>query len=121
MIWRCERSWNSKAPFGEHPIHLLVPRTGIWTKLGAAPPKQQPTAAVSPEQIQALMREMEVELTILLGSAELSMQDIANLNAGDVVILRQKVDRPLEGQVSDAPKFRVWPGVVGDRVAVVVE
>jgi flagellar motor switch protein FliM len=109
------------APFGEHPVYLLVPRTGIWAKLGASPAKPKPPAAAPSEQIQALVREMAVELTVVLGSAELSMQDLANLTAGDVVVLRQKVDRPLEGQLSGMPKFRVWPGVIGDRVAVVID
>ena len=109
------------APFGEHPAYLLVPRTGIWAKLGASAAKPKPAPPAPSEQIQALVREMAVELTVVLGSAELSMQDLANLTAGDVVILRQKVDRPLEGQLSGLPKFRVWPGVIGDRVAVVID
>lgn len=109
------------APFGEHPVYLLVPRAGIWGKLGAAPAKAKPPTTPPSDQIQALVREMAVELTIVLGSAELSMQDVANLAAGDVVILRQKVDRPLEGQLSGLPKFRVWPGVVGERIAIVVD
>jgi flagellar motor switch protein FliM len=64
---------------------------------------------------------MAVDLTVLLGTADLSMQDIGRLQAGDVVVLRQKVDEPLDGLLAGARKFRVWPGVVGDRAAVVID
>jgi flagellar motor switch protein FliM len=112
---------NVAAPFGEHPVYLLVPRTGTWARLTAPPARQKPAAAAPSEQMVALVREMPVELTVLLGSAELSMQDVADLRAGDVVILRQKVDQPLDGLLSGARKFRVWPGVVGGRAAVVID
>jgi len=113
--------FNLTAPFGAHPVYLLVPRSGVWAKLGAAASRSKPPSAVPTEHIQALVREMTVELTVLLGSAELSMQDLAGLHAGDVVILRQKVDQPLDGLLAGTRMFRVWPGVVGDRAAIVID
>ena len=71
--------------------------------------------------MEALVREMAVELTVLLGSAELSMRELAALRAGDVVVLHQKVDQPLDGLLAGTRKFRVWPGVIGDRAAVVID
>jgi flagellar motor switch protein FliM len=112
---------NVAAPFGEHPVYLLVPRGGAWGKLAASGDRARPAPAAPTEQMVALVREMPVELTVLLGSAELSMQDVADLRAGDVLVLRQKVDQPLDGLVSGARKFRVWPGVVGGRAAVVID
>jgi flagellar motor switch protein FliM len=112
---------NVTTPFGEHPVYLLIPRMGVWARLGAAPTQPKPLSTAPSEHIQALVREMTVELTVLLGSAELSMQDLAELHTGDVVILRQKVDQPLEGLLAGKRKFRVWPGVIGDHAAVVID
>jgi flagellar motor switch protein FliM len=109
------------APFGEHDIYLLVPRAGVWAKLGASASKPKPPTATPTKQMEALVREMAVELTVVLGDADLTMRDLANLCAGDVVVLRQKVDQPLDGLICGERKFRVWPGVVGDKAAVVID
>jgi flagellar motor switch protein FliM len=49
------------------------------------------------------------------------MRDLTQLKAGDVLVLRQKVNQPLDGLVSGARKFRVWPGVIGSRAAVLID
>ncbi|VTR96387.1 Flagellar motor switch protein FliM OS=Moorella thermoacetica (strain ATCC 39073) GN=Moth_0804 PE=4 SV=1: SpoA [Gemmata massiliana] len=106
-------------PFGTHPVYLMLARTGPWEDLGAAPVEQ--VAPVPREVIETLVREMNVEMTVVLGKADLTMHDVTSLVPGDVVVFDQKVTQPLEGLVSGTRKFRVWPGVVGDRAAVVVD
>lgn len=108
-------------PFGEHPVHLLVPRAGRWELLARSEAGAKPPPPAPREQIEALVREMPVDLDVILGTADLTMRDLAGLTAGDVVVLRQKVTQPLDAQVSGARKFLVWPGVIGARAAVVVE
>jgi flagellar motor switch protein FliM len=112
---------DATVPFGEHPVYLLVPRTGLGTRLGAADARPQPAPAAASPQMEALVREMAVELTVVLGSADLTMSELAAIRAGDVVVLHQKVDQPLDGLLAGTRKFRVWPGVVGDRAAVVID
>jgi flagellar motor switch protein FliM len=112
---------DATAPFGEHPVYFLVPRSGLGARLAAADARPEPPPVVAAPQIEALVREMAVELTVVLGSAELSMRELAALRAGDVVVLHQKVDQPLDGLLAGTRKFRVWPGVVGDRAAVVID
>lgn len=110
------------APFGEHPVYLIVPRSGLGARLATADSPAAPVAVSAPSaQIEALVREMSVELTVLLGTADLTMKAIGNIKAGDVVVLRQKVDQPLDGLLSGARKFRVWPGVIGEKAAVVID
>ena len=51
------------------------------------------------------------------GSVELKLSDVANLSAGDVIILDQPASQPLIGTIDDRPMFRVWPGKIGSRRA----
>lgn len=108
-------------PFGEYPIHLLVPRVGRWEQLARVEVRLNPVVPGAKEQIEALVREMPVDLAVVLGTADLTMHDLASLKAGDVVVLRQKVHQPLDGFVAGARKFRVWPGEVGGRAAILIE
>jgi flagellar motor switch protein FliM len=109
------------APFGEHTIHLLVPRSGRWERQSRIEVAAKPVEPAAREQIETLVREMAVDLTVVLGTADLTMLDLATLRAGDVVLLRQKVTQPLEGLVAGVQKFRVWPGTVGGRTAVRID
>lgn len=108
------------APYGEHPIYLLLTRSGRWEQLAAIglPPPVSPAPRA---EIEAVVRAMNVELAVVLGRADLTMHDLSALTPGDVVVFDQKVTQPLDGLVSGARKFRVWPGAVGDRAAVVVD
>ncbi len=105
-------------PFGEHDIHLVLTRHGPWELL-ANPPRQTVVGEPSDRlRIEALVREMAVDLSVVLGSAELTMRDLGRLRSGDIVVLRQKVTEPLDGLVSGERKFQVWPGAIGTRAAV---
>lgn len=108
-------------PFGEHPIYLLAPRAGLVGRLATVGAAPEPAPAAPSPQMEGLVREMTVELSVVLGSADLSMFELAALRAGDVVVLHQKVDQPLDGLLAGTPKFRVWPGTVGERAAVVID
>ena len=110
------------APFGEYPIYLILPRTGRWELLGRA--ETRPTFLIpedSRRQIEALIQEMPVDIDVVLGTADMTMQELAELKEGDTVILRRKTTEPLDGLVAGARKFRVWPGVIGARAAVLIE
>lgn len=108
-------------PFGEHAFQVLVPRLGRWEQLASGDPRGKPIPPAPREQLEAIVREMRVDVAVVLGTAELTMRELAQLKSGDLVVLRQKVTQPLDGFISGARKFRVWPGVVGTRAAVVID
>jgi flagellar motor switch protein FliM len=113
---------DTTTPLGEYPAYVLLPRTGLGARLAAAQTRAPAPAPPPPAaHIEALVREMTVDLTVLLGTADLSMQQIDGLRTGDVVVLRQKVDQPLDGLLSGARKFRVWPGTIGAHAAVLID
>lgn len=106
-------------PFGDQSFHLLFTRSVRLLRLADPPP---PTAAPQSDaqrrQIESLVREMPIDLTVTLGSSDLTLLDLAKLQPGDLLVLHQKVSEPLPAAVGGADKFRVWPGAVGGRQAV---
>ncbi|HEX4607737.1 MAG TPA: FliM/FliN family flagellar motor C-terminal domain-containing protein, partial [Urbifossiella sp.] len=89
---------TARTAVGDLPVLLILPRAGRWERLAeAAPPP--PVDAPDPERIAALVREMTVDLTVVLGTAELTMSEAAGLRSGDLLVLRRKVGEPLDGLV----------------------
>jgi flagellar motor switch protein FliM len=114
-------SFMVNTPFGELPFYLLFMRSVRLLRLADPPPmKASPLVPAERQHIESLVREMTVDVDVTLGTAELTLYDLAKLRSGDVLMLRQKVSDPLTASVAGTPKFRVWPGAVGGRQAVQV-
>lgn len=62
-----------------------------------------------------------VDVEVVLGEARLSTRDLVGLEVGDVIVLDRRVDEPLEIRVGGISKFTGRPGLVGRRMAVVIE
>lgn len=121
LAWRA--SWVVSVPWGEQALWLCLPRQGIWEQLGALPQQPSPAPLATPWQssLQNLVQRFPVEVTIILGETETTMKRLAELKVGDVVVLRQPVNQPLQGRIGGVPKFRAWPGMRGSRTAVLIE
>ena len=98
-----------------------MPKSDWLEKLAApVPARVQSQSLNARRQIEALVGEMSVDLAVVLGTADLTLFDLARLRTGDLVMLNQKVDDPLEATVGGTKKFQVWPGARGSRQAVQV-
>lgn len=103
-------------PFGEQSCQWLVPLKGLLSVLGQGdqPPGQAPAKPVVPSpQLKQLVQEVPVELAVVLGTADLSLVQLARLAIGDTVILNQRLAEPLVASIGGDQKFRGWPGRVG--------
>jgi flagellar motor switch protein FliM len=111
-------SFTLSGPMGEHEWYWLVPAAGPLGQLGrtaaAAPAADEGTA----RKLEAAVRELPVEVVVGLGSAELTLAQLAALRPGDLLILDQRVTEPLACALDGQTKFRGWPGRVGGRQAV---
>ncbi len=75
----------------------------------------------TPRKLEALVRELPIEVTVDLGMVELPIAQLARLTPGDLLILNQRVSEPLIARVDSRPKFRGWPGRVGSRQSLQIE
>jgi flagellar motor switch protein FliM len=71
--------------------------------------------------IAQLARNVErapVDLKVQLGKTVVSLRDLIALQPGDLVMFDKPVNEPLAATVNDREKFKVFPGVNRDRLAV---
>ena len=115
-----------KGPFGDSGWHVLLSQKHLLEQFALTSPgadKTKPAAPPlpAPRKLRLLAEELPVDVTVVVGTAEVSLTELARLSAGDVIILNQRVSDPLPAYVSGEKKFRAWAGRVGSRQAVEIE
>ncbi|MFK7819152.1 MAG: FliM/FliN family flagellar motor switch protein [Planctomycetaceae bacterium] len=80
----------------------------------------KPTAE-SRRNLERLVRSVPVELVVKLGEARLLLRDLAQLKAGDLIILDKKIGQPLSASIGRGSRFVGWPGRVGSQQAYQIE
>jgi flagellar motor switch/type III secretory pathway protein FliN len=71
--------------------------------------------------LERLVRSVPVELVVKLGEARLLLRDLAQLKAGDLIILDKKIGQPLSASIGRGSRFVGWPGRVGSQQAYQIE
>ena len=75
------------------------------------------------EDIAQLARNVErapVDVKVELGRTNVSLRDLIALQPGDLLMFDKPVGQPLSATVNEREKFKVFPGVNRDRLAVQV-
>lgn len=62
----------------------------------------------------------EMEISVAVGKAEISVEEFLNLQAGDVLTLDRRVDQDMDLLVGGLVKYKVQAGTAGRRLAVQV-
>lgn len=63
---------------------------------------------------------VKLELSVVLGEAWVKVDDIKNLQAGDIIMLNRSLDQDMEAAIAERNIFRVQPGKVLNKIAVQV-
>ena len=70
------------------------------------------------EDIEAMLRHVDVPVKAVLGSSSVSVNDFLTLQPGDIIRLDSRVDSTLEVYVGNIKKFTALPGSSRDKYAV---
>lgn len=70
------------------------------------------------EAIESLIKRAQIPITAMLGTTELSVQEFAGLQVGDIIRLNVNVEDELNVYVGNIKKFTALPGSSGDNYAV---
>ncbi len=93
----------------------------VLSQTGLNKMMSQAAVEVSPEvrqEFESNVRIMDVEMRAELGQTNLLLNDLVNLEEGDVILLNQRKDEPIKVYVGDESKFTAFPGKAGNRRAL---
>lgn len=96
-------------------VNWMVPRKDIEKLLESTTGHSLKPTEHQPRDV---VYQMGVELVGLLGTAEMTMGSLSDLNVGDLMPLNQKIDQPIPVLIDQQQFYDGWPGRVGKRQAV---
>lgn len=73
---------------------------------------------ISSNEIFEFIQDVEVDIFAKLGETKVSINDLLNLEVGDVILLDQKVSDDITVSIGDAKIYKGKPGVIGVKKAV---
>ncbi|BER91343.1 flagellar motor switch protein FliM [Atrimonas thermophila] len=73
------------------------------------------------KNVERLMGKVKLPISVELGRTNISLGDFLELEVGDVVVLNQRLNKPLNIRVGKKVKMVGVPGRVGNRIAVRVD
>jgi len=106
-------------PCGAYCFVWMIPITASES-ISFPNDQKEPASTDGQTVTRESLEDVQLELSVGLGSIEAHMSDLANLKVGDVLVLDQRVGEPLVASVDGMPCFQVWPGSSGSRRAVKV-
>lgn len=112
---------NIENPDGSVEITFTMLSETLEPVLGI---KQTTGPALTPQKssniIMQRMHEAPVMVTAQLSAASICLNDVMNLETGDILILGKKTDEPIELLINDSPCFNAFLAKSKNRYAVVI-
>jgi flagellar motor switch protein FliM len=75
----------------------------------------------SAEALESEIQKVTIPVSVLLGSTEVSVEDLLAIQTGDVIRLDSRAGRELEVAVAGQVKYLAQPGRIGNKVAARVK
>ncbi|MFB4167488.1 flagellar motor switch protein FliM [Virgibacillus sp. JSM 102003] len=98
-------------------LEPIIPKLSVHYWMQTATKKRDPEAY---EKLSDNIQTANVEAKTLLGNTNISIQQLLNLGADDIIGLNQPIDHPLTLAINDEPKFYVQPGKFKNKLSVQV-
>ena len=99
-------------------LESVIPRLSVhyWMQ-------NERTKEREPEEIELLsshIKKTTMEMSVNLGKAFITVEDLLHLKKEDIIVLDQLIDQPLDMLVEGEQKYKVQPGKRKDKLAVQV-
>lgn len=73
---------------------------------------------ITSNEIFEFIQDVEVDILAKLGETRVSINDLLNLESGDVILLDQKINDDITISIGDSKIYKAKPGVIGVKKAV---
>lgn len=110
--------WEVTCGHGSDDVVWLLPRAEVEQLL--ATEDFSSVVADHLADLESVVLTLPIELRVEIGRAELSMAELADLQAGDVLMLEQSLHRPLSASVNGKVRWSGLPCRVGTQQALQV-
>jgi len=101
------------------PYRTLEPIMGHLTQAKMFESLRQPDPAQI-ELLKAKVRSAVLPVEVELGSAVVTVQDLLDLDVGDVITLDRSKNETIDVKVGSLTKFKATPGRIGTKLGVVI-
>ena len=68
-----------------------------------------------------LAKRMRLDIRVQLGKVKMDISDLAELKSGDILVLDQPIDEPLDVSISGSTIMRAWPTRTGHQQSIQIE
>lgn len=113
-------AFEFEGAFGKKQARWLFPQKPLMGMLDREEPALERATANVGVQLEALVRNLPLDVTVILGNVEVPLAQLADLRRGDVILLEQRVSEPLTAFLGDRPFFRGWPTRAGSHQSFLV-
>lgn len=72
------------------------------------------------DRLQRNLKDVELNVEVILGKAEVSLESFLDLELGDIIPLQKRINEPLVLSIENEPYFLVKPGMRDQQMAVEV-
>lgn len=100
------------------PFPLLEPLVAQLAHHRRFGPKASGAEIQEEKMLQYWLGFPVIEMTVVTGQAQITINDFLHLQEGDVLLLDRKVDQDMDLYVGDYLKFKVQAGTLGNQLAV---
>ncbi|WP_088041217.1 flagellar motor switch protein FliM [Bacillus sp. EAC] len=96
-------------------LEPMIPKLSVryWMQ-----PNTKPKNVEETEFIKKRINTTNLNVIAELGKTTISINDLLNLDVGDVIVLDKNTEQPLDIKIGESYKFNAQPGVVGKKIAI---
>lgn len=96
-------------------LEPVIPKLSAHYQLQTSPKQSDPSVY---EKIAANIEKTKVDMKVILGEADISIQQFLDMQETDVITLDHTIDEPLIMMLNDEPKFYTQPGLSKRKMSV---
>lgn len=117
MLVAAEIEWRMDGC--EYRANLALP-SGLIEQIADSPAEktQSNSHTVSPQSVEAMLGPVPVPVAADLGHAQVTMQELMNMEVGDVIKLDRPVSQPIGIKIGKRMAFGSHVGLMGDALAL---
>jgi len=103
------------------PYVVLEPVVNKLTTQSWFTPIRHESSSEDIISIEKKVKDVGIPVISELGETKSSFQEVMNLNVGDIIVLDQKANEPINIKIGNSVKYKGRPGVLGRFKGVVIE